>query len=178
MLGLIILSVIVCYVLFAHFMIKRLSSKRVKYIALAIFILIPTWDVIIGRIYFNWLCMSEGGISVYKTVELGKEYWNKEGNPIFFTEKGDLIEESLPGFKVDAESDTHYSHILRIHKRSLKVIERSSGRLLGERIRFAYFGGWLKNNMGIHVSAKSCPPYDEVSMNKLINEIFSPVIEK
>lgn len=38
-------------------------------ITLATFVLIPTWDIIPGKIYFNHLCETEGGLKIYKTVE-------------------------------------------------------------------------------------------------------------
>src|SRR5687768_11929059 len=39
-------------------------------LAASIVVLIPTWDVIAGRIHFNRLCATESGIRVYKKVRL------------------------------------------------------------------------------------------------------------
>jgi len=49
---------------------KRTGSKKAKYAAIAVFVLIPTWDIIPGWLYFEYLCQKEGGQKIYKTVEL------------------------------------------------------------------------------------------------------------
>lgn len=69
MIGLSILLALVAYVWLARFVAKRIKNRTAKYTVIAIFILIPTWDVIPGKLYFKQLCEKEGGLKIYKTVE-------------------------------------------------------------------------------------------------------------
>lgn len=69
MIGLSILLAVAIYVWLAWFVTKHIVNRAEKYTVIAIFILIPTWDVIPGKIYFNHLCKSEAGLKIYKTVE-------------------------------------------------------------------------------------------------------------
>ena len=72
MIGLTILVVIALYVWLARTVIKKVYSKTQsltkKRIAIAIFILIPTWDIILGFPIYAYLCMTQSGVKIYKTV--------------------------------------------------------------------------------------------------------------
>lgn len=73
MIGLMILAVIVAYILLAKFIVNKVykitNSIKKKNIAIAIMILIPTWDVILGAPIYAYLCIFESGVKIYKTVE-------------------------------------------------------------------------------------------------------------
>lgn len=73
MIGLIILGVIVLYWFLAKTVISKVyvktQSLTKKRIAIAIFILIPTWDVILGFPIYAYLCMTQSGTKIYKTVD-------------------------------------------------------------------------------------------------------------
>lgn len=69
MIGLSILLALVVYVWLARFVIKRIANRAAKFAVIAIFVLIPTWDVIPGKLYFNHLCETEAGLKIFKTVE-------------------------------------------------------------------------------------------------------------
>lgn len=45
---------------------KSLTKKR---IAIAIFILIPTWDLILGFPIYAYLCATQSGVKIYKSVD-------------------------------------------------------------------------------------------------------------
>ncbi|MDD5372566.1 MAG: hypothetical protein PHO62_03965 [Sulfurimonas sp.] len=86
MIGIIVIGVIVGYILLSKFIVtKVLQSHGLKKanIALAIMILIPTWDVILGFPVYAYLCAFESGIKIYKSVDnvegfyVGK--WSKDG---------------------------------------------------------------------------------------------------
>jgi hypothetical protein len=66
---------------------RRVKSPGRKWkaglVTALIFFLIPTWDILLGRAYFYYLCATEGGIKIYGQVELPKEYWDEEGRPRF-----------------------------------------------------------------------------------------------
>lgn len=69
MIGLFFLFILVVYIAAAIFTAKRLQSKAAKYIAIAIYALIPTWDILPGYIYFRYLCETEGGNKIYRSVD-------------------------------------------------------------------------------------------------------------
>src|SRR4030067_3518574 len=87
MIALMVLAALLVYLVVAWVTIKWLPSKKAKWIAVAVFVLIPTWDEILGRIYFKYLCETQGGIKVYKVVELPGEYWAADGMPKFYDDK-------------------------------------------------------------------------------------------
>lgn len=47
----------------------RTQSLTKKRIAIAIFILIPTWDIILGFPIYAYLCTTQSGAKIYKTVD-------------------------------------------------------------------------------------------------------------
>jgi len=72
MIGLMIVGVISGYILISKFIVtktlKLYGAKRAN-IALAIMILIPTWDVILGFPIYAYLCLFKSGVKIYKTVD-------------------------------------------------------------------------------------------------------------
>lgn len=119
--------------------------------------MLPFADEIAGQIYFNHLCSTEAGVKVYQTVELPAEYWDAQGRPRFFNERGypdlKLMEEKLdePAGHVE-----RYSSIFAIDKDASLVKERGSQRVLGEVITFRFWGGWVSKNFSPHNTAASC----------------------
>jgi hypothetical protein len=73
MIGFTILVVIALYWWLASTIVGKVYAKTQsltkKRIAIAIFILIPTWDVILGFPIYAYLCMTQSGTKIYKTVD-------------------------------------------------------------------------------------------------------------
>ena len=69
MIGLMMITAILGYIFLTFFIVERIEPKAAKIIVLIIMILIPTWDVIAGKIYFRHLCKTEGGLKVYKKIK-------------------------------------------------------------------------------------------------------------
>jgi hypothetical protein len=73
MIGLSILAILFGYILLSKFIInktyEKFGTKKAKYIATAIMILIPTWDVILGFPVYAYLCVTQAGVHIYKTIE-------------------------------------------------------------------------------------------------------------
>ena len=71
--GLIILAVIFGYIFFAKIIVDSVyesyGTKKAKNIALAIMILIPTWDIILGYPIYKYLCWTKAGVHIYKTID-------------------------------------------------------------------------------------------------------------
>src|SRR5450759_4285982 len=90
------------------------STKRlITLFSAAVFILLPIWDEIAGYIYFRHLCATEGGVSVYKKVKLGQEYWNPDGSGKFITvdaeRQGKLL---VPGYSWESHWNRDFNKAL------------------------------------------------------------------
>lgn len=157
MIALMVFTALLVYLGIAWLVIKRLPSKKAKWIAVAIFILVPTWDEILGRIYFKHLCETEGGVKVLKMVKLGPEYWDANGRPKFIKENGDP-DETLFGsrFILTKKWERDYSKSFNIAKQSYAVLAKQTQEPLATYTFFAYFGGWLTNHASIHVVGEPC----------------------
>ena len=105
MIALTILVVLVVYLLIAVLVTwaiaKRQKSGKAKWLAgffsVAVFVLIPTWDWVLGSIYFKYLCEVDAGFKVYQTVKLGREFFDEKGAAKFIEPKGDINWKMLGG---------------------------------------------------------------------------------
>ena len=177
MIGLYILVVGSIYFLLAVFLTFWLASRPKKTIhqiivftfVATVFVLIPTWDIIPGRLYFKHLCKTEGGIKIYKQTELPAEYWDESGN----------IQKEILSKVINTESQVQDESQNLFHTRKTKklIIDKNSGELLGTYTYFIYFGGWLINNTGLHVTGISCPPLEQASFSDLIRKVFVQTLE-
>ncbi|MHB9119734.1 MAG: hypothetical protein ACYC2R_15905 [Burkholderiales bacterium] len=176
MIGLSILLAVVAYVWLARFAIRRIKNRAAKYTVIAIFILVPTWDIIPGKLYFNHLCENEAGVKVYKAVELPAEYWDEKGRPKFFNEQGYLdhkiLADKLDGFGGHVE---RYSSVFAIDKDISPVKEKSSQEVLAEVTTFLYWGGWVNRKFSPHNTAASCEFMDAPNFSRsFYGQLFRP----
>lgn len=157
MVGLLALLAVVLYVWLARFVVKRLKNKAAKYAVIALFILIPTWDIILGKLYLHYLCENEAGVKVYQTVELPAEYWDEKGRPKFFNEYG-YLEQKFWVDKLDESGGRveRYSSVFAIDKDVSPVKEKFSQKVLAEITTFRFWGGWVSRNFSPHNTAVSC----------------------
>jgi len=90
---------------------KRFKPGRVRFVGgLGVFLLLfflSFADEIAGSIYFNYLCATEAGIKVYKTVELPAEYWDKYGRAMFYDEKNGNLD--LATYSIEYQSGVYSS---------------------------------------------------------------------
>ncbi len=180
MIAIMIMVVLVIYLSFVFTVSKwvykkpeKVSSKWLASIGTAVFLLfVPMADNIVGEVYFKYLCATQGGIKVYQTVKLSNEYWNKYGTPIFIDSKGNIDTNILMDFNFTRENDSDFITIFRIKKELYQVGYKESGSVLGERVIFFYYGGWLVNSTGMHVMGSHCPSNKDISLANLMNDIF------
>lgn len=113
-----------------------LSSTRVwQGITLAVFVLLPTWDIIPGRLYFQHLCQTEAGIRVFRTVEVDQSFFRPDGTP---------DENKLSRKYVQTSSfERSFSKRFNIAKTEGVLQELETGDKLGISTDFFYHGGWL-----------------------------------
>ena len=68
MTGLIVLGVLLAYIAIAVG-IASLAKGAWRLFVIAVFVLIPTWDIIPGKIALAHYCDKEGGIKIYRSVD-------------------------------------------------------------------------------------------------------------
>lgn len=141
MFGLAVLVALGVYVYVAkvvvQFVGRRTQSNLAKYATIAVFVLIPTWDIIPGRLYFNHLCEKDGGIKVFKTVEVDKSYLTPNGQP---DEKKLSMSSS---FIIVHKDDREYSPIFHIAKFERVLQDKQTNEVLGIDVHLVHYGGWL-----------------------------------
>jgi len=146
-------------------------------ICAVVFLLIPTWDEFIGRYYFKRLCEAEGGMRVYKHVELGLEYWYPDGTPKFIKANGEVdktvLKERLE-FKRDYQDES--GNVFHLRKTTEGIVDKQNGQLLGAYTYFIHFGGWLVNSTGFHVTGRDCPSIESASLSRLIQAVIKPKV--
>lgn len=174
------LLIMVLATLAARVVTRRTEGPKRKkaiagFIAALIVILIPTWDEIAGRLYFHYLCATEGGAKVHKQVKLPAEYWNADGTPIFLDVRGNRVrsklDEDYDVFKRTGEQQV--SQLFRIKRYGYTVSDRHTNVLLGTLAFYFYFGGWLQNATSTNVMGIHCPDEQDVEA-RFLRAIFVP----
>jgi len=169
MVGLIVLVVCITYISIALFTTIKVKGWKKKTIALAVFILIPTADVIVGNIYFKYVCSQYSGVFIYKEVGIGDEYYlqlDEEDTSRWIIKLDFLTKKN--GQKINREKFSQrylfefntpetYSKKLNISKRVKPIIDRNINETLSEIIKFSYGGGWVENIYKVTGSGRACP---------------------
>lgn len=73
MIGLMFILIVLAYIALSIVIVskvyKKFATKKSKYIAIAIMVLIPIWDIVLGYPIYKLLCWSSAGVHIYKTVD-------------------------------------------------------------------------------------------------------------
>lgn len=97
MAGLGVLFFIGLYLFIAYKIIKSTNTKRTKWLAVVIMVLIPTADEVVGRIYLQHLCATEGGLKVYRVAQGVEGFMSDGSEDVLAVEKyGYKFSESRP----------------------------------------------------------------------------------
>jgi len=143
---------------------KKTRSKKAKYITIAIFVLIPTWDIIPGWLYFTYMCKSEAGIKIYKTVEVDETKFLANGEPD--------EQELKDRFSGPMKFDDGFSRLFHITKSEGFVQDKQNGETLGAAVKFAYYGGWISAFLFPEGPPTVCPGITTYS--NLWREVIKP----
>jgi hypothetical protein len=142
-------------------------TKRVlQVLCAAFFVLLPTWDIIPGRLYFQNLCETEAGVRATKTVILEKEYFLPDGRP---------DQKKLAGrYEHYDKRDHEFSRWAHIVKVESAILDKETRELLGTATDFVYFGNWLGARIA-PMSPDTCPNYPNHSAHSIVwLEVFKP----
>jgi hypothetical protein len=161
---------------------KRFKSGGAKVAVglgvVALVLIVPFGDEIAGRIYFSYLCETEGGSKIYQTVEIGKEYILLSGEIDANTAgrlpvKGGELNLNKLKEKYSFETDSvKFSRLFRIERDVKTIRVAQSGKTLASDANLFYFGGWLVNATSPHVSGKSCPARTDVYFDQFCSHVF------
>jgi hypothetical protein len=143
----------------AQFVRRRTESPLAQYVTIAVFVLIPTWDIIPGRLYHQHVCETQGGVQVYKTVEVDQAYFLPDGR----LDEKKLLER----FDMQLTMDRTFSKIFHMTKHQGFLIDKESGEHLGTATDFSYFGGWLHTTILIEAAPDPCPQFRDVYKSRL-----------
>jgi hypothetical protein len=173
------------------------KEKKQKWIAvgtvLVISILIPTWDIPIGRINFNSLCNNEAGQFIYKQIPLGEEYFLKEGErntrydnpmaPAYIAKGGELnLERIKQDYLIKTVFDKKYSRWGYIYKRETTVSTMNYDEIFSRSISFYFRGGWffqvfMDGRAGQNVCPDNALPSSKEYIHMtLVDKTFQPKI--
>lgn len=200
MIGLIFLLVLAVYVGVAWFIVKALPSKKSKYIGMAVFVLIPTWDVVPGWVYLQHLCQAEGGVKIYKPVE---------GIEGFYTTEQSIIRDALMkyGYKfiestsivakhyrdslgkngelvieeIDKPTSEYMLGILEngrawgIKESKYVISKGKNGEVLATSTQFYFPGNWIQKIASpLLGGGEACPAFPQKSYMDFIFETLKP----
>ena len=191
MIALMILSAATIYLVIGNFIVRRIPGKWGKRIAIAVLILIPAGDSIVGHLYLNYLCSTEARVKVYQTIELPAEYWDEKGEMRFLKPNGD-IDQALLGKKFEwhSVSEPYSTSLVKVDIKHRQFRDGNTQNVVAERTSFWWHGGWIGEFSPAPTRGASCPLLsDQYSGNeykqrvyeqeqKFYSEIFKPVNSK
>lgn len=166
--GLIVLIALVVYIYLGKLVVKGVAKRYpgsiAKYLTVAIFVLIPTWDIVPGYLYFQYLCEHATGIEVFKTIQVDKDYFMSDGRP---------DERKLQAILGHQTANRSFSVIFQIHKFQMTLIDKRTNDRLAMVTTFVHHEGWLKHALLIDASPEDCPQ-DANLFSEFVNQAIRP----
>ncbi len=101
------------------------TTKASQAFCASVFVLLPTWDIIPGWIYFTHLCDSQAEVKILRTVDLAEKYFLPNGQV-----DGQKVGDKFKGL---FSSDKEFSPLLHIEKRESVLQDSITGEMLGVR---------------------------------------------
>ena len=139
-------------------------TRALQGFTLAVFVLLPTWDIIPSRLYFEHLCETEAGIKVFRTVEVDQSYFRSDGVP----DDKKLLDRYVQSSKRTPDYSL-WAHIAKVEG---TIQDRETGELLGVARDFTYYGGWVEATIA-PMSPITCPRFPNHVIHDIIwQEIF------
>jgi len=164
--GLAVLFFIALYIGGAIWLVRSRKTRRGKWIAAIIALLLPTTDAVLGRIYLQQLCNTEGGLKVYRVAEGVKgfmeqgattDYWVKNHGYRFtegsipggkynrFSRQGDKIIQKWDVTKPKSKYRARYIGSEGIYSKGTYQVEVIANKeVLATYTSLAFSGGWAE----------------------------------
>lgn len=170
----------------AWFLPRHFDPGRAKVIATTVillgFALIPTWDIIPGRLYFNHLCETEGGVRVFRTVEGVEGFYYFPGAEIrrevlehygykfievgangsffrYFKASNNLAKKKIGELKSEfGVKHNRETLFWNIKKYAEQIVRLDGGEVLATKIQYEYEGSWIqKKAIPLLGGGRFCP---------------------
>lgn len=172
--GLAVFSLIGLYIFAGYKFVKLIRPGYRKWLAIAALALIPTADAVVGRVYLQHLCATEGGLKVYRVAQGVEGYmglWHdslqaveeynfkfSEGTPRnglvirYSKENGKVVKEInvIPKskFRIRLQSTVDTEKKV-IYPRTTKTVETfPGGEVLSKDVQIGFNGGWAERLLG------------------------------
>ena len=137
--------------------------------------LVPFADEVVGPIYLSYLCATEARFKVYQTVELPREYWDEQGRAKFLNERGVLDMEMFGNrFEFRGVEESITDSFIKIGKRRHQLRDAATTKMLGEKITFRRYYGWLNRFSPAPNVAESCRKKEAAENRNYMLKIFVP----
>ena len=155
----------------------RLESPLKIFVGILVFAVLftlPFTDEIAGRIYFNHLCESEAGATIYQPIELSPENWKADGTPKFYkgANNNDVPSYAFDRLGIEFEAEwVEKKRLLNVTQHGSVIKEKKSGKRYSEVVGFWYKGGWINRKLTPHPSGISCNSanyYDDLVRQQFI----------
>lgn len=173
--GIIVLGVLLVYILLsiglmagAQYLGKRKGWKWSRWWTVGlVMLLIPTWDIPIGWVYFKYLCETQAGMFVHEKVKLSDEYFLDPGerNPRYqstsrhaYARGGELdVIRIKKDYDIRSNLDRDYAILGSIHELRT-TIRDDRGEVIAVAVSYFFRGGWLsKPLLGGRSGKTVCP---------------------
>ena len=173
--GLAVLFFIGLYIAIAYWVFKRFEGSSFRWLVLAVAVLIPSGDAVVGRLYLKHLCNEEGGLRVYRVVEnvdgfkddgSSGDYWVRElgyqfveNQPInglttrYFQHDGQITSEKSELLKSGYKLSSLYlrGDIYGRHQHLVKTLY--GGEILASDTQVSFNGGWAERFIALFSDA-------------------------
>lgn len=182
MIALALLIALMLYVSLAWFTVRMIgwlvnvcvftpvTMKVLQALCVAFFVLLPTWDIIPSRLYFQHLCETEAGVKVVKIIEIDRSYFKSDGQP----DEKELAELYAQTTKFDRK----FSAIFNIARTETTVFEKQTNEVVAVGKNFSHHGGWLTQLILPDATGTSCPAYPHFGMHGItMQRVFRPKAE-
>lgn len=166
--GLAVVFFIGLYIAIAYWVFKRCGGSKFRWLALALAVLIPSGDAIIGRLYLKHLCAEEGGLKIYRVAEhvdgfMGdgshSDYWVKEhgyqfaeDRPVngmttrYSQQNGQIVQKDkvlpISKYRLSLLNFGETKHVYMRQQYVLKTI--NTGEVLASDTQIYFNGGWAE----------------------------------
>lgn len=166
--GLGVIFFIALYLVIAFKVVRKFKASRYKWLVVALIVLIPSGDAMVGRVYLKYLCAEDGGLKVYRVAEHVEGFmeafgnidddWVKNGGYQFSESApvnglvtrysrqpdGQIIKEEkvIPKsqYRVRLENVGQKD----VYGRSIDLVETADGKVLAMHTAIAFKGGWAE----------------------------------
>jgi hypothetical protein len=164
--GLAALFFIGLYFVIAFKVFGKFKASRYKWLVVALVILIPSGDAVVGRLYLKYLCAKEGGLKVYRVAEgvegfmdafSHSDYWIKKHGYQFSEDRltngmttrysklnGNIVQENNVIPRSQYRVNSTFGNTKDINLKSQFVVETLQGEVLATDTQVAFNGGWAE----------------------------------